>query len=36
LESSIQGGVHRVGFITFGLVVQKFLNIEWFFPWKLN
>jgi hypothetical protein len=28
LESSIQGGVHRVGFITFGLVVQKFLNIE--------
>jgi hypothetical protein len=35
LESS-WGGVHRLGFIVFGLVVQKFLNIEWFLHWKLN
>jgi hypothetical protein len=28
LESSQGGGVHLLGFITFGLVVQNFLNIE--------
>jgi hypothetical protein len=28
LESSQQGGVHGFGSMTFGLVVQKFLNIE--------
>ncbi len=28
LESSQRGGVHGLGFMTFGLVVQKFLNIE--------
>ncbi len=28
LESSQQGGVHMLGSMTFGLVVQKFLNIE--------
>jgi hypothetical protein len=36
LESSWQGGVHWLGFIAFGLVVQKFLNIERFLHWKLN
>jgi len=36
LESFWWGGVHGLGFMTFGLVVQKFLNIEWFFHWKLN
>jgi hypothetical protein len=36
LESSQWGGVHGLGSMTFGLVVQKFLNIEWFFHWKLN
>jgi hypothetical protein len=28
LESSRGGGAHRLGFMVFGLVVQKFLNIE--------
>jgi hypothetical protein len=28
LESSQQGGVHGLGSTTFGLAVQKFLNIE--------
>jgi hypothetical protein len=28
LESSQQGGVHGLGSMTLGLVVQKFLNIE--------
>jgi len=28
LESCQQGGVHGLGSMTFGLVVQKFLNIE--------
>jgi hypothetical protein len=28
LESSPQEGVHGLGFMTFGLVVQKFSNIE--------
>jgi hypothetical protein len=28
LESSQQGRVHGLGSMTFGLVVQKFLNIE--------
>jgi hypothetical protein len=28
LESSSQEGVHGLGSMTFGLVVQKFLNIE--------
>jgi hypothetical protein len=28
LESSQQGGVHELGSMTSGLVVQKFLNIE--------
>jgi hypothetical protein len=28
LESTQQGGVHQLGFMTFGLAVQKFLNIE--------
>ncbi len=27
-ESSPRGGVHGLGSMTFGLVVQKFLNIE--------
>jgi hypothetical protein len=27
-ESSQQGGVHGLGSMTVGLVVQKFLNIE--------
>ncbi len=31
LESFWQGGGYGLGFKTFGLVVQKFLNIEWFF-----
>ncbi len=29
LESSPRGGVHGLGSMTFGLAVQKFLNIEW-------
>ncbi len=29
-------GVHGLGSMTFGLAVQKFLNIEWFLHWKLN
>jgi hypothetical protein len=28
LESSRGGGVHWLGFMAFGLAVQKFLNIE--------
>jgi hypothetical protein len=28
LESSQQGGVHGLGSMTFGLAVQKFVNIE--------
>ncbi len=28
LESSQGGGVHQLGSMVFGLVVQKFLNIE--------
>jgi hypothetical protein len=28
LESSQRGGVHGLGSMTFGLAVQKFLNIE--------
>jgi hypothetical protein len=28
LESSQGGGVHGLGSMTFGFVVQKFLNIE--------
>jgi len=28
LESFQGGGVHWLGFMAFGLVVQKFLNIE--------
>jgi hypothetical protein len=28
LESSRGGGVHGLGSVVFGLVVQKFLNIE--------
>jgi hypothetical protein len=36
LESSQWGGVHHLGFMAFGLVVQKLLNIKWFFCWKLN
>jgi hypothetical protein len=31
-----QGGVHGLGSTTFGLVVQKFLNIEQFLHWKIN
>jgi len=34
--SSRPKGVHRLGSMTFGVVVQKFLNIEWFLHWKLN
>jgi len=30
LENSQRGGVHGLGSMTFGLAVQKFLNIEWF------
>ncbi len=30
LESYRQEGMHALGFMTFVLVVQKFLNIEWF------
>jgi hypothetical protein len=28
LESFQAGGVHQLGFMAFGLAVQKFLNIE--------
>ncbi len=28
--------VHGLGSMVFGLAVQKLLNIEWFFHWKLN
>jgi hypothetical protein len=34
--SSWGGGVHQLGFVAFGLVVQKFLNIEWFLHYKSN
>jgi hypothetical protein len=33
LESSQWGGVHGLGSMTFGLAMQKFLNIEWSFHW---
>jgi hypothetical protein len=36
LESSWQGGVHGLGPMTFGLVAQKFLNIEWFSSLKMK
>jgi len=36
LESSWGGGVHWLGFMVFGLALQKFLNIELFLHWKLN
>jgi hypothetical protein len=35
-ESSRRGGVHGLGSMMFGLVVQKLLNIEYFLHWKLN
>jgi hypothetical protein len=35
-ESSQWEGVHGLGSVTFGLAVQKFLNIEWFLHWKSN
>jgi hypothetical protein len=35
-KTSWQGGVHGLGSMMVGLVVQKFLNVEWFFHWKLN
>ncbi len=35
LESS-PWGVHGFGSMTTGLAVQKFLNVEWFFHWKLK
>jgi hypothetical protein len=28
LESSQQGGVHELGYMAFGLAMQKFLKIE--------
>ncbi len=31
LESSWQGGVQGLGSMMFGLAMQKFLNVEWFF-----
>jgi hypothetical protein len=31
-----RGGVHGLGSMAIGLAVQKFLNIWWFFHWKLN
>jgi hypothetical protein len=31
LEISQGGGVHWLGFMVFGLALQKFLNIEFFF-----
>jgi hypothetical protein len=34
LESFGGGGVHWLSFMAFGLVMQKFLNIEWFFSFK--
>ncbi len=36
LESSRWGGVHGLGSMKFGLAMQKFLNIEQIFHWKLN
>ncbi len=36
LESCLWGGVHGLGFMVFGLAVQKFLNIEWFLQWKFQ
>ncbi len=36
LESFRWGGVHGLSSMTFGLAVQKFLNIEWFLHLKSN
>ncbi len=36
LEPSQQGGVHGLGSMTFGLVVQKFLNIGLIFSLKIK
>ncbi len=36
LESSRGGGVDGLGSMTFGLVVQKFFNIEWFLHLKIK
>jgi hypothetical protein len=36
LESSQREGVQWLGSMVFELAVQKFLNIEWFFHWKLD
>jgi hypothetical protein len=36
LESSRREGVHWLGSMTFGLAVQKFLNIEWFLKLKIK
>jgi hypothetical protein len=36
LESSGGRGVHGLDSMMFGLVVQKFLNIEWFLHWKFQ
>jgi hypothetical protein len=36
LESSRQGGMHGLGSMTFGLVVQKVLNNKWFLHWKFR
>jgi hypothetical protein len=35
-ESSRRRGLHVLGSMAFGLAVQKFLNIEWFFHWKIK
>ncbi len=36
LKISRRGGVHGLVSMMFGLVVQKFLNIEWFLHWKIK
>ncbi len=36
LESSWWGGLHWLCSMTFGLAMQKFLNIEWFLCWRIN
>ncbi len=36
LKSPRRGGLHGLGSMMFGLVLQKFLNIEWFLHRKLN
>jgi hypothetical protein len=36
LESSWRGGVHGLGSMMIGLVVQKFLNMEWFLHWNCS